>query len=47
MIMPFDNTLRNTFEENHIQFIQPILRKAFPDNLTYNTANKNILSPFT
>jgi hypothetical protein len=46
MIMPFNDTLRNNFEKNHIDFIQPILRKAFPDNQVYNEANKNILSPF-
>ena len=44
--MPFDNNLRNTFEETHVQFIRPILRKAFPDNQVFNNANKNILSPF-
>jgi hypothetical protein len=44
--MPFDNNLRNAFEETHIQFIRPILRKAFPDIQVFNNANKNILSPF-
>lgn len=46
MIMPFDNKLRNAFEETHVQFIWPILRKAFPDNQVFNNANKNILTPF-
>jgi hypothetical protein len=44
--MPFNNTLRYTFEKTHIGFIQPILRKAFPENKVFNKANKNILSPF-
>jgi len=44
--MPFDFNLRNNFEKTHIDFIRPILRKAFPDNQLFNDANKNILSPF-
>jgi len=44
--MPFDNKLRQTFEETHIEFIRPILRKAFLDNQVFNNVNNNILSPF-
>ncbi len=44
--MPIDNKLRQTFEETHIEFIRPILRKAFPDNQVFKNVNNNILSPF-
>ena len=44
--MPFDNKLRYTYEDTHIKFITPILKKAFPDQQIFDNAYNNILSPF-
>ena len=46
MIITINNRLRYTYEDTHIKFITPILRKAFPDEQVFNNAYKNILSPF-
>ncbi len=47
MINSFDNNLRVSFEEAHINFIQPILRKAFTDDSIFEIVSQNILSPFS
>jgi hypothetical protein len=44
--MPFDNNLRYSFEEAHINFIHPILIKAYSEDYNLTNADKNILSPF-